>query len=142
MFDISNKNSSRIINLSGRPENIAIQEAKACETVKIRIQGRIENTLRSGAKKIARNSILSIARIVNDKSKMILENMDYTEKFSRKFTSQEIAQFAMLYPSGGKMTIATVQDYYSMFELSWRQAQKIIDKERAIFPNRNRREIE
>lgn len=133
-------NSSRRINLSGVSINESHNRAKGCDTVGVRIQGRVENAIRSKTKKIIKGTVLYVASIVNEKSREILERLDTKAKFTQSFSDEQITQMALMLPSrySQSLTIRFIQEYFTMIDISWRVAQKIIDKEREIFPNRKK----
>ena len=139
--DMQNKNNSeRIINLSNITNEEAINQAKLSKKLKVRIQGKFENVIRTKTNNIVKNTVLSIATIVNKKSREIMDELDTKSKFSTSYNEEQIAQMAMMIPwkYSKALTIRFVQEYFTMLDLSWRVSQKIIDKEREIFPNRNR----
>lgn len=130
-------NRSRTINLSNVSINEAHNRAKGCDTVKVRIQGKLENTLRGATKKIVKGTVLNIASIVNQKSREIIERLDTKSKFTQSYTDEQIEKMALILPSNkDNLTIKYVQQYFNMIDISWRVAQKIIDKEKELFPNR------
>jgi hypothetical protein len=130
-------NRSRTINLSNVSINEAHNRSKGCDTVKVRIQGKLENTLRGATKKIVKGTVLNIASIVNEKSREIIERLDTKSKFTQTYSEEQIEKMALILPSNkDNLTIKYVQEYFNMIDISWRVAQKIIDKERELFPNR------
>ena len=143
MENFKPKKEGQYINLTDVPTEEAIRIAFSPqdalkELVKIRVQGAIEYKVRSSVAKVAKEAKIKTLRLVYNYTRELLEECDSSGDFSRKFTSEQIQQFVFLYPRRGKMTIESVKAYYSAFDLSWRQAQKIIDKEKELFPNRKR----
>ncbi len=138
MENFKPKKEGRYINLTDVPTEEALRIASLSDTTRIRIRGTIENKVRSSVAKVAKEAKIKTLRVVYNYTRELLEECDSSGDFSRKFTNEQIQQFVFLYPRKGKMTIESVKAYYSAFDLSWRQAQKIIDKEKELFPNRNR----
>lgn len=138
MENFKPKKEGRYINLTDVPTEEALRIASLSDTTRIRIRGTMENKVRSSVAKVAKEAKIKTLRVVYNYTRELLEECDSSGDFSRKFTNEQIQQFVFLYPRKGKMTIESVKAYYSAFDLSWRQAQKIIDKEKELFPNRNR----
>ena len=140
MNDINYNTSSiaslreRVLNLSDVPTNEALRIAKKAETKKIRVQNILEKKIRSETEKFLlqtkRKILYTIKKIIDNE----IEKMG--GKFEKKYTEEQIEQMAFVFPRGKKMTILSVKQNFCQFELSWRQAQKIIDKNRELFPNR------
>lgn len=105
--------------------------------MKVRIQGKVESSLRGATRKIVKGTVLNIASIVNEKSREIIERLDTKSKFTQSYSEEQIERMALILPSNkDSLTIRYIQEYFNMIDISWRVAQKIIDKERELFPNR------
>lgn len=98
MENFKPKKEGRYINLTNVPTEEALRIASLSDTTRIRVQGAVEHKVRSSVAKVAKEAKIKTLRVVYNYTKELLEDCDSSGDFSRKFTNEQIKQFALLYP--------------------------------------------